>query len=751
VPDPVSPLASSAAEVPGSRLGRLVAQTSNVRETLQILWRRRVLIFALVILTMVLALIMVQRMTPQYTATVQVMLETRTARVLNIRDVVDGLNLNRATFLGEVEVIRSRNLAKRVIKEQGLEKVGFFDPDAKREKPLSAYFNPIVWARDLYDSMFPVPVTEKSEEIRRREAQDRLVSKFISHMSVRLVSLSPVIEISYTTPDPILSAKIANAIADAYVTSQLEAKFDATRKATVWLNDRLEDLRVKVRDSERAVADYRTNHGLMESRGANLTEEKLSDLNSRYILAQSERAELEARFRQVKRMLDSNGGNISSSDVLQSPLVQRLLEQETQLNRKMAELSSRYGERHPKMIDARSERAELHSKIKDEVAKVAGTLKSELEVAQSREQALRDALDKAEGQAAVEGDASVRLRELEREAEANRLIYETFLSRFKETSQQQDIQQADARVISEAVPPGGPSAPRKKLILTVVFVSVAAFAVALAMFLEVMDVGLKSAEQVEALTGLPVLTMVPRIQGRSSAGDMARYVLDEPVSTAAEAVRNLYTSLRLAKPDDPIRKISFTSAVASEGKSTLCVWLAHIAASQGRKVILIDCDLRRPKLHRMLGLNNERTISDVIAGDITLEECIQVEESSGVHVITGKEIHGNALEVLGSESYRGLVDQLAERYEMVLLDSPPILAVSDARILARLVDTTVYLVRWNSTDKMAVASALKQFSVTGGEMLGVVISQVDTRKHARYGYGDYGHYYGNYSSYYHKT
>ena len=731
-------------------LGQFISDNGNIRDTLRLLWRRRVMILALITVVMSIAIISVNRIPPMYTGATKVILEGRSSRIVDFREVVGGLRMNRSTFRGEVEVIRSRKLAQRVIEELKLEEHPFFNPKLRPKKPFYESLNPMTWVKRGYRALFPPVHQEVDPEIQRQRAADRLVSRFLGKLSVRQVTLSPVIQISYTTPDPELSARIANAVAETYVVSQLEAKFEATRKAAVWLNERLEDLRTNVRDTERAVAAYRARHGIVSGRGANLTGEKLSELNSQYILSQSERAEVEARYRQVKRVLNSGGSADVTPDMQQSPLMQRLLEQETLLNRQLAELSSRYGERHPKLIDARSELTDLHRKIKSEVSKVASALKSELVVARSREKALHDALEKAEQQAASEGSASVTLRELEREAEANRLIYETFLSRFKETSQQQDIQQADARVISEAAPPAGPSAPRKRLILTVILIITAVGSVVLALFLEALDVGLKSAEQVEELTGLPVLTMVPKIPGKHSIDQMGRYVLDQPLSTASEAVRNLYTSLRLANPDNPISRISFTSAVASEGKSTLCLWLARVAAAQGRKVILIDCDLRRPKLHRMLDISNSNSISDVIAGNATLDECIQEDESSGIHVITGKAIHGNALEVLGSEAYRNVISTLDERYDMVLLDAPPILAVSDARVLARLVDTTVYLVRWNSTDKMAVATALKQFQVTGGNMLGVVISQVDTRRHARYGYGDYGHYYGNYSGYYHE-
>ncbi len=732
---------------PTSRLGVLVAQAGNLRDTLEILWRRRLLIVAVVSVVMALASVSVYRMTPQYTATAKVMLDSRTPRVVNLQDVVGGLRLNRVTFLGEVEVIRSRRLAMAVIEQLRLQDSSFFQDQQSHRVSL----NPVNWMRKLYNRLFPAPVIELDPETEELREKERLINRFLGGLSVRLVSMSPVIEISYRTPDPALSAHIANTVAEVYVTSQLEAKFEATRKATIWLNDRLENLRLKVRDSEQAVADYRAEYGLIDGSGKTLTEEKMSSLNGKFILAQAQRAELEARYQQVKQMMEAEGGVEATDDVLSSPLVQRLLEQEALLNRKLAELSTRYGHRHPKMIDANSEMTDLKLKIRAEVGKIASALKSELAIVSSRVKTLNEALEKVNLQAATEGAANVRLSELEREAEANRLIYQTFLSRFKETSQQEDIQQADARIISEAARPGGPSAPRKRLILTVVLISAIAASVVLVFFVEVMDVGLKSADQVEHITGLPVLTMVPTIDAKKANQDIGRYVLEHPLSTASESVRNLYTSLRLARPDSPLKKIAVTSSVAGEGKTTLSLWLAQVAVDQGRKVIIIDCDLRRPKLHRAMELDNTNSIADVIAGSCTLEQSIQIDGRSKVHVIPGKEVHGNALEVIGSERYRQVIDELSSLYDMIIFDAPPVLAVSDVRVLSRIVDTTVFLVRWNSTDKMAVVSSLKQFRATGGKVLGMVVSQVDTRKHSRYGYGDYGYYYGRYTDYYHKS
>ena len=452
-----------------ARLGQFISQSGNIRDTFQLLWRRRMMILGLIVVAMGIAMVVVKQLVPMYTATTKVILEGRTAQIVNFREVVGDLRVNQFTFRGEVEVISSRALAQRVIDELKLDQQPFFNPALRSDRSWLNALNPLRWINEAYRSVFPPPPVEENPELVEQRKRNRLIDRFLGNLAVRTVTLSPVIQISYTTPDPALSAKIANTLADVYITSQMDAKFEATRKAAVWLNERLGDLRDKVRDTERAVADYRASHGLVAGGGSSLTEEKLSDLNSRYILAQSERAEVEARYEQVKRVLSSGGSLDATPDVLQSPVVQRLLEQEATLNRELAELSTRYGERHPKMIDARSQLDDLRRKIRAEVSKVASALKSELVVASTREKALGEAIGKAEGQAATEGTASVTLRELEREAEANRLIYENFLNRFKETSQRaailrQRVHDADHRgdnVEHHLRRPGGLSGSRQ--------------------------------------------------------------------------------------------------------------------------------------------------------------------------------------------------------------------------------------------------------------------------------------------------
>ncbi|MGB0720815.1 MAG: AAA family ATPase [Gammaproteobacteria bacterium] len=726
---------------------RLFLPANNLRDFLAILWRRRMLIVAVVALVVAVGAVYVGNLTSYYTATATVIVEDNTARVVDLKQVVQGRRRNTFELRGELEVLRSRSLAQRVVEKIGLEKNAYFNASLRPPAPFLDTLNPIDLARKVYRMAFPQPRVEPAnEEARARRVRRGVVDVLLESLSIKQVTAAPVIHISITTPDPSLSAHVANTLAESYVIGQLEAKFETTRQATQWLSERLDGLRQKVLDSERAVAEFKASNELVAGRGATLTEQKLSELNSQYIMAQTSRAEAQASYDQARRVI-KDGNSLDAAQTLGSRLIDTLLVEEAGLQRQVAELDERYGVRHPKMIKARSELKDIRGKIRAEVRKVVTALGNKLEVARSRERSLRQALEGARGEAAEQGTASVTLRELERQAETDRLLYENFLGRFKETRQQQDIQQADARILSEAVPPSVPSRPHKALIIVLMFFSALGGAVAVVMVAEGLDVGIRGADQVERLTGLDVLTMVPAVRvGRKERID--RYVLDKPESVAAEAVRNLYTSLRLTRLGGGVHRVCVTSTLSGEGKSTLSVWLGRIAASQGRRVLLLDCDLRRAQVHRILGVANDKNLADLLLDDATLEEVRHVDEETGLHFIPGKELKGNSLYTLTSGAFSDLLQRLESEYDLVILDAPPVLAVSDTKVLAKMADSCVYLVRWDSTDRKAMVTGLRALEAVDAKVLGIAVTRVDIRRHTSYAYGDYGHYYGRYSGYY---
>ena len=543
---------------------------------------------------------------------------------------------------------------------------------------------------------------------------------------------------------------MANTLAELYLVEQLEAKFEATKRATEWLNKRLTDLRAKMEASERAVEVYRNESGLVRGKDSTLITQQISELNTQLILARTKRAEADARLKQVESLLRSPGGADSAAEVLSSLLIQKLREQEAEIQRKAAELAQEYGDKHPRMINARAEIRDLQAKIEGEVKKIVQGLRNEVKVAAAREESLRSSLTELEQRGAALNEKGVELGTLQRDANANRALYEQFLARFKETSEQKEIHQADARIISRADTPIRPSFPRVLLFIAIAFVASCLVAIGLVTLIERLDHGFRSMEQIEQIAGVPALGLVPSLQGMANLRKEPQdYILEKPVSAFGEAVRALHAGLLLSNVDNPPKLVLITSAIPNEGKTSLSLSFARMVAKQGqKKVVLVDCDLRRPQAHRRLKLAEKPGLVEYLAGEATLDEVLQLDEPSNALIVSAGRTPNNPTDLLTSEHFKDFLRKLSEACDLVILDSSPVLAVSDSRILARLADKTIFVVRWAETRREVAVQGIKQIVEAGADLAGVVLSMVNVKKHARYGYGDSGYYYGPYRKYY---
>jgi capsular exopolysaccharide synthesis family protein len=390
----------------------------------------------------------------------------------------------------------------------------------------------------------------------------------------------------------------------------------------------------------------------------------------------------------------------------------------------------------------------VRHKIEEEVNRIVGNLAQDVQVARMRESTLQQKLGELQQQANKNNAAEVQLHQLEREAQANRALYESFLTRFKETAEQEDIQQPDARIIARAAVPLTPSFPNKKLFIALALIGSALVGVFLAILAERLDNGFRTGEQIETMAGVSGLGMVPAVASRAGLGLRAEdYVLRKPSSAFAESIRSIRAAILYSRVDKPPRALLVTSAVPEEGKSILSLSLARSAANAGQRVLLIDTDMRRPRLAKVLGGQTDATLAELFAGRKTVGEVIHLEEETGLHYILGRAGMPNPQDLLGSQHMRDFIRSMAQHYDLVVLDSPPVLAASDALVLSRIVDTTVFVVRWEHTPRQVVLGALKQLQSAGGTIAGAVLTRVNVKKHARFGYGDHGYYYGRYKEY----
>jgi capsular exopolysaccharide synthesis family protein len=364
----------------------------------------------------------------------------------------------------------------------------------------------------------------------------------------------------------------------------------------------------------------------------------------------------------------------------------------------------------------------------------------------TREASLRESLNQLQKSTGVQGQDEVTLRQLEREAEANRTLYENFLTRFKQTSAQEDMQQADAHIVADAQVPATPSFPRKSMLTMLALMLSLMAGVVLAFLLERLDNGFRDPDQIERLTGVPFMGLVPAIVGR--AQDI---VVQKPVSSYSEAIRSVRAALNFTNVDNPPKVVLVTSSVPKEGKSVFATSLARSVARSGGRSLIIDCDLRHPTQAGLLSAPKSLGLLSYFSEGVDPARLIQVDEMSHVHYLPVWEGATNPQDLLGSQQMKSLLDGLRDKYDLIVLDAPPVLAVSDALVISHIADATLFLIRWAETPRQVVLGAIKLLKTQGAGLSGFVLSRVDVRQHAKYGYGDVGYYYGRYGSYYGST
>jgi capsular exopolysaccharide synthesis family protein len=728
------------------------ADAIDLRELGRRLWRRKGTIFGTAVTLSVLALLVIWQITPRYAADTYIMIEPRQQQVVDFTAVLSGLPADFETIESELEVIRSRGLMAKTIRKLRLDRDPEFNAGLRPPSALQSLFDirryvPEEWITAIFGSE---EQTELSERQMAERLQERLTNILLGRLEVEVQGKSRVLKVSFESESPRTASDVVNTLADFYIVSQLDAKFEATDRANRWLAERIAELREKVDISERAVERFRQESGLIQGEGSTLAAQEISELNTQLVVERTKRVEAESRLYQAQRLLRSQGSADTALEVINSPLIQSLRSQESEVERRIADLSEELGSKHPKMIAVRAEIHDVRRKITGEVERIVGGLRSEVAVANARESTLLRALENLKVEAGRLNTADVRLRALQREGEANRSLLETFLLRSKETSSQESFQEADARVLSRAATPEQPSFPNKKLFLLLSIVLSFGVGLALALAIEQLDHGFRSMDQVATMLGVAPLGLVPALTGSWSATKSPEtYVLRRPNSAYAESIRSLHTSLLLSNVDDPPKVIMIASSLPHEGKTAVSLSLAHLLASLGQKVVIVDCDLRRPRLHKSFGVSPQPGLIEYLSREAELEDVLCRHEASGAYLIPAGSPVLSPPDLLASENMRKLLAQLKQNYDSVIIDTAPTMAVSDTRVLSRFVDKTVFVVRWASTRREVATAALNQFREIGADVAGVLLTIVDAKKHAGYDFSDSGYYSGAIKKYYH--
>jgi succinoglycan biosynthesis transport protein ExoP len=689
----------------------------TVHDYIRVLLRRRWAVLGVLAVLVATTALYSFTATPIYQATVQILIERTQPQILDTGDPVAAQVKSEEFYQTQYKLLESRALAKKVADKLALNK------------------------HPLYADIFQ-DVPANPDQTKMQQAGERLVGAIQKSMEVSPIRNSSLVDLSFTSPDPQLATRVVNTLAQAYIEQSLDLRFAASQEAAQWLQQKLAEARKKLEDSEAKLNQYKREHQIVALEDKeSITAQKLEQLNRELVAAQTRRLDAETKYREV-----SAGHPIP--EVLNNPLIQTLKGEEAKIIAQISELSKKYGPKHPRMIQLNQELAATRGKIAAENSHIIQSIKNAYQMALNQEENLKKALEEQKDATQDLGDRAIHYRVLLRDVETNRALYENMLKSLKETSATENLPATNIRIVYPASVPDQPVKPKKARNILLAAVLGLFLGVAAAFGLENLDTTLKTPEEVENWLEVPSLAMIPHL-------DMVR--TDEPEELpeivvvngrqplAAEAYRGLRTSILFSASGQAPKTLLVTSSLPLEGKTVTAANLAAVMAQAEGEVLLVDADLRRPTLHQIFQMDKEPGLSNFLVGDI---DDLPVRETPAphVHVVTCGKVPPNPSELLGSARMREFLERAAGRFNRIIIDSPPLMSVTDAAILSTLADGVLLVVKAEAVPRKAAIEARNDLLAVKAPLLGALLNDVPLQRDGYYNY--YYNYYYRYRSYY---
>ncbi|WP_158304353.1 GumC family protein [Beijerinckia indica] len=715
---------------------------------LEVIVQRKWSILAFAIGMAILASFYVSFIPPRYTATASVMLDGRQLRLISNDQLVSGQSLDEVQIRSMLEVFNSKTLAKTVVTQNGLNKLPEFCADTP------SFFEQV---RDSLFSKILHRASGSGAPVACETSVENAARQLLGMVTATNEGRSYIIRIQIEAGDPEVAANIANAYANAFVADRFERHTELAEKARQWLIGYIDRLGRQTAQADAAVAQYRSEHHLIPLRGETLATQNLGDVNGQLSAVESEITQKQSLLSQMTTVMKSNGNIMAiaplvNSSLVNAPLLRNLVEKEATLSSRDAELRTQYGKAHPQVIATGALLAQTHRQILAEITKTMDTLGQEITALQARRTLLTSQLSSLQSRVGQQGDEDVQLQELLRAAETSRHIYQSALTRLKEIEVEQGVSRPDSQLATEATPPPFPIYPRKSLMVVGAFLAGLCLGTGAAFGLSLRQLSFRNAKHIEFETGLPMLGVFAVPPAHILPQDVA---LDAPLSIEAECLQKILVNILRARSEQTgslAKVVLITSALPGEGKTSFSLALGRAAVRAGLSTMLIDCDLRRPTvLQKLRGYIEPR--SSLASGRdrrdpnyLDYQNMIVTDHDSALKIIPLAEKEASSPHVIiGAPAMKQMLQGLRRTYDLVLIDTPPLLAASDALPLSYLVDEVIVLVDWRTTPRDAVSEAIEMLRRHDAPVGGIVLGKVDLEKYTKAaGAGSYARSYYHY-------
>lgn len=724
------------------------ADEKHVMDYVRVVYRRRWIAIPVFLVIFVIGAVNATRQIPIYEGRAQMLIEKDTPNVATLDQMFqtqDGW-MNDEFYQTQYRILQSRSLAKRTIEAMKLwdaPRLGN-GPEPKASISIMGFFWQGVDAvMALASKPFgskderPAPVQTAATPAADPKAegetaqQSARIDEFLGCLSIVPVRNSRIVEIRYTSSDPVFAAEAANALSKAYIQQSLEFRFNTSKDAADWLSDRLAEQRKAVEESEAALQAFREKNGsvAVADGASNIVVARLTDLNSALTKAKTERINKEATYNQLKSA-EASGALDSLPVILSNDFIQKLRADLTDLQRQQAQLAERYGPRHAEIIKIHTAIESAEAKLKLEISKVVESVRNEYQASLNEERSLQSALDAQKGEAMSMNRTGIEASVLQRDVESSKQIYESLLQRTKDAGISAERKTTNLRVVDAAVTPRFPISPNLRRDLSVSFGLSLFLAVGLAFLFEQLDNRIKTPVELKNAIGVPFLGMVPTI-AREKGGTDPLVGSDAPANFS-ESFKSIRTNVLFSSAEDGMRSIVVTSGGPGEGKSVVSSNLALSLAQTGQRVILVDADMRRPRVHEIFGGEQEPGLSNILVGAMKPSEAIRRTQVSNLWVLPAGHIPPNPAELLGSRKFLEFMLALEDHFDWLVIDTPPVLVVADSSIVANQASGVVFVVSADKTPRAAAKAAIVQLEAANAKVIGSVLNRVDLVRNPYY-------------------